>query len=135
MVLSACLVGTAFAGGHKSGEHRGQDFFPSHKMAKVLELSDAQKEQFKALKEEMKANRPEKGGDKPIKAQLAQLDQNDSNYEQSLNELAEMHADRAKSQFLKMADMRIKIKQILTAEQLEKFNAMAKKRNKGQHKA
>ena len=33
-----------------------------------------------------------------------------------------------------MADMRVKVQQILTAEQLEKFNAMAEKRAKRHNK-
>lgn len=135
ILLSVCIAGTAFAGGHRSEGHKGQGFFPLHKMVKVLDLSDAQKEQFKALKDEMKASRPEKGSDMSITAQLAQLDPSDSNYEQSLNALADQRAERARAQFLKMADMRIKIKQILTPEQLEKFTAMADKRRKGHHKS
>jgi protein CpxP len=96
----------------------------------VLDLSDEQKDQLKVLKEEMKANRPEKGTQTSIKAQLAALDASDANYEQELNQLADLSAERAKARVLKMADMRVKVQQILTAEQLEKFNEMAEKRAK-----
>ncbi|GAC31029.1 Spy/CpxP family protein refolding chaperone [Paraglaciecola polaris] len=135
VLLSACIAGSAFAGGQHSGGHKGQSFFPVHKMVKVLDLSDEQAAQIKALKAEMKANRPEKDNATSIRAQLAQLDSSDANYEQALNELADLRAQRAKEQFLNAADMRLKISQILTPEQLEKFNAMAEKRAKRHNKA
>ncbi|MAD14873.1 MAG: repressor CpxP [Alteromonadaceae bacterium] len=130
VLLSACIATTAFAGGKHSDSHRGQGFLPIHKMVRVLDLSDEQKDQLKALKEEMKANRPEKGTQTSIKTQLAALNASDANYEQELNQLADLSAERAKTRVLKMADMRVKVQQILTAEQLEKFNEMTEKRAK-----
>tara|TARA_R110001606_G_C14951474_1_gene600611 strand:- start:3 stop:431 length:429 start_codon:yes stop_codon:yes gene_type:complete len=135
VLLSACIAGSALAGGQHSDGHKGQGFLPIHKMVKVLDLSDEQASQLKALKAEMKANRPEKGSGTSMKAQLAQLDSSDENYEQKLNELADLRAERAKAQFLKAADMRMKINQILTPEQLEKFNALKEKRSKRHNKA
>lgn len=134
VLLSACIATSAFAGGKHSDGYRGQGFLPIHKMVRVLDLSDAQKDQLKALKKEMKENRPEKGTQTSIKAQLAALDASDANYEQELNQLADLSAERAKARVLKMADMRVKVQQILTAEQLEKFNAMAEKRAKRHNK-
>ncbi|MFQ3197691.1 MAG: protein CpxP [Paraglaciecola sp.] len=130
VLLSVCIAGSAFAGGHHSGEYKGHDPFPSHKMVRVLDLSDAQKAQFKALKEEIKANRGQRSNVTSGKTQLAQLDPSDANYEQALNTMADQRAEGAREQFLQMAEMRIMIKQILTAQQLEKFNAMAEKRGK-----
>ncbi|ABG40817.1 protein of unknown function, Spy-related protein [Paraglaciecola sp. T6c] len=134
VLLSACIATTAFAGAKHSDGHRGQGFLPIHKMARVLDLSDEQKDQLKALKEEMKANRPAKGTQTSLKAQLAALDPSDASYEQELSQLADLSAERAKARVLKMADMRIKVQQILTAEQLEKFNEISEKRAKRHHK-
>ncbi|MBJ2137866.1 Spy/CpxP family protein refolding chaperone [Paraglaciecola chathamensis] len=134
VLLSACIATTAFAGGKHSDGHRGQGFLPIHKMVRVLDLSDEQKDQLKALKAEMRADRTEKGSQTSLKAQLAALDASDANYEQDLNELANLSAERAKERVLKMADMRVKVQQILTPEQLEKFNAMAEKRAKRHNK-
>ncbi|MGY0623672.1 MAG: Spy/CpxP family protein refolding chaperone, partial [Paraglaciecola chathamensis] len=104
VLLSACIATTAFAGGKHSDGHRGQGFLPIHKMVRVLDLSDEQKDQLKALKAEMRADRPEKGSQTSLKAQLAALDASDANYEQDLNELANLSAERAKERVLKMAD-------------------------------
>jgi protein CpxP len=128
VLLSTCIATAAVAGGKDCDDRRGEGGFLNHKMVKVLELSDAQKEQFKALKDEMKANRPAKDQMTPIRAQLAQLDTNDTDYNEEINALADEAAERAKSRFLKMAEMRVKISQILTPEQLEKFDEMAEER-------
>jgi protein CpxP len=128
VLLSACIATTAYAGGKQSQDHKGQGFFPIHKMVKILDLTEDQEDQLKALKEEMRADRPEKGTRTSIRAQLAALSTSDENYQQELNALADLSAERAKERVLKMADMRAKVQHILTAEQLEKFNAMAEKR-------
>ena len=132
VLLTTCIATAAVAGGHHSKDHRGAGFMPIQKMVKVLDLTEAQQEQLKALKEEMrsemKAKRGERSREDSIKAQLAQLDPSDANYEQDLNELANLQAEKAKARFLKMAEMRVKISQILTPEQLEKLDSIAKKR-------
>jgi len=134
VLLSACIATTAYAGGKHSNDHRGPAFFPIHKMAKVLDLTDAQQEELKALKSElradMKANRPEKGSQMSMKAQLAALDPADANYQAELNKLADLRAEKAKARFLKMAEVRAKVSEILTDEQLEKFESMKEKRGK-----
>ena len=131
VLLSACIATTAYAGGMHSDERRGEGFFPIHKMVKVLELTDEQKAQFKALKEELKAEREVKKsqmrGDDSGRIKLAGLNPDDADYQEKLNALAEQKAERAKARFLKMAEVREKISDILTEEQLEKFDEMAQK--------
>ena len=134
VLLSACIATTAYAGGKHSDERRGEGFFPIHKMVKVLELTDEQKAQFKALKEELKAEREVKKsqmrGDDSGRIKLAGLNPDDADYQEKLNALAEQKAERAKARFLKMAEVREKISDILTDEQLEKVDEMAQKQGK-----
>jgi len=138
VLLSACIATTAYAGGKHSDERRGEGFFPIHKMVKVLELTDEQKAQFKALKEELKAEREVKKsqmrGDDSGRIKLAGLNPDDADYQEKLNALAEQKAERAKARFLKMAEVREKISDILTDEQLEKFDEMAQKQGKRRKK-
>jgi len=139
VLLSACIATTAYAGGKHSDDRKGPNFFPIHKMTKVLDLTDEQQDALKALKAELKAerkaNRPEKGSEDSFRAQFKALDPSDANYEQDLNELANLKAEKAKARFLKMADVRVKVSEILTDEQLEKFESMKDKRGKrGDHK-
>jgi protein CpxP len=134
VLLSACIATTAYAGGKHSDERKGHDFFPIHKMVRVLDLTEDQQEALKALKDELKAERratrEAKEGSTSIRAQFAALNPNDANYEQEVNELAELQAEKAKARFLQMADVRVKISEILTDEQIEKFEAMKDKRSK-----
>lgn len=132
-LFSACIASTAIAGGHGDdrfkdrGEH---DFIPMHKLAKVLDLSDEQKSQFKALREEMKENRPEHNGEDSVREQFKQLDASASDYQANVNELADKVAEKAKERFLDMANMRVKMEAILTPEQIEKLKTLKDKAGK-----
>lgn len=134
VLLSACIATTAYAGGKHSDDHKGQGFFPIHKMVRVLDLTEEQQEALKALKVELKAerraDRSAKEGHTSIRAQFEALNPTDANYQQDVNELAELQAEKAKARFLRMADVRVKISEILTDEQLDKFESMKEKRSK-----
>ena len=69
-------------------------------------------------------------GDDSGRIKLAGLNPDDADYQEKLNALAEQKAERAKARFLKMAEVREKISDILTEEQLEKFDEMAQKQGK-----
>lgn len=134
VLLSACIATTAYAGGKHSDDRKGHDFLPIHKMVRVLDLTEEQQEALKALKVELKterkANRPAKDGHNSVRAQFAALDPTDVNYQQDVNALAELQAEKAKARFLKMADVRVKVSEILTDEQLDKLESMKEKRGK-----
>lgn len=141
VLLSACIATTAYAGGKNSDERRGGDFLPLHKMERVLDLTEEQKVQFQALKEELKAEREakrtemgEEGKRRKVNA-LAGLNPDDPDYQAKVEAIAGQKAEKAKARFLKRAEIRMKVAEILTDEQLEKFDNMKKKRGKkqGQH--
>ena len=138
VLLSACIATTAYAGGKNSDERRGGDFLPLHKMERVLDLTEEQKVQFQALKEELKAEREakraemgEEGKRRKVNA-LAGLNPDDADYQEKVNTIAEQKAEKVKARFLKRAELRMKVADILTDEQLEKFDNMKKKRGKKQ---
>lgn len=138
VLLSACIATTAYAGGKNSDERRGGDFLPLHKMERVLDLTEEQKVQFQALKEELKAEREakrtemgEEGKRRKVNA-LAGLNPDDPDYQAKVEAIADQKAEKAKARFLKRAELRMKVAEILTDEQLEKFDNMRKKRGKKQ---
>ena len=138
VLLSACIATTAYAGGKNSDERRGGDFLPLHKMERVLDLTDEQIAQFEALKDELKAERQakrsemgEEGKRKKMDA-LAGLNPDDADYQEKVNAIAEQKAEKVKARFLKRAELRMKVADILTDEQLEKFDKLKKKRGKKQ---
>lgn len=138
VLLSACVAATAYAGGKNSDERRGGDFLPLHKMERVLDLTDEQIAQFEALKDELKAERQakraemgEEGKRRKMNA-LAGLNPDDADYQEKVNAIAEQKAEKVKERFLKRAELRMKVADILTDEQLEKFDKLKKKRGKKQ---
>jgi len=140
VLLSACIATTAYAGGKHSDERRGGSVFPLHKMEKVLALTDEQIAQFQTLKEELKAERRAKKsemreeGMRKNRNLLAGLNPDDADYQDKVNAIAEEKAQQVKARFLKRAEIRAKAADILTDEQLEKFDEMKGKRGKKQRK-
>ena len=138
VLLSACIATTAYAGGKNSDERRGGDFLPLHKMERVLDLTDEQIAQFEALKDELKAERQAKRAEMGEEGKrrkmnvLAGLNPDDADYQEKVNAIAEQKAEKVKARFLKRAELRMKVADILTDEQLEKFDNMKKKRGKKQ---
>jgi Spy/CpxP family protein refolding chaperone len=65
---------------------------------------------------------------------LAGLNPDDADYQEKVNAIAEQKAEKVKARFLKRAELRMKVADILTDEQLEKFDNMKKKRGKKQRK-
>jgi protein CpxP len=135
ILLSACITGSAFAGAHngdRQGGHRGEGPMPLHKLAKVLDLSDSQIEQFKLLKQESKDLRVQGKRENSVMSKATELDPNANDYLDSLNALADQRAAQARERFLSMAEQRIKMREILTPEQLVKLNSLQEKREKRQ---
>ena len=131
MIVSVSLSATALAGGpdgERFGGPRGEGMPPMHKLAKMLDLSESQKDQFKQLRQAGKAERREHKREDSAFYQLSQLDTQDADYPNKVEQLAAQHAEQARQRFLAMADMREKFASILTAEQLEKFKQLAHKR-------
>jgi periplasmic protein CpxP/Spy len=133
ILLSASIATTAMAGEHKGDAkdgHRGDGPLPLHKLAKVLDLSETQIEQFKLLKQESQGNHPKWERENSIMDKLAQLDPNANDYTESLNELADLSAEKARERFLMMAEKRAKMREILNPEQLEKLESLQEMREK-----
>ena len=109
-------------------------------MEKVLALTDEQIAQFQTLKEELKAERRAKKsemreeGMRKNRNLLAGLNPDDADYQDKVNAIAEEKAQQVKARFLKRAEIRAKVADILTDEQLEKFDEMKGKRGKKQRK-
>lgn len=131
ILFSACIAGSASAGEHRGG-HRGEGALPLHKLAKVLDLSEQQIEQFKLLKEDFKETRPQWDKEDSVKNKLAKLDPYANDYTESLNELADLSAQQARERFLSMAEKRAKMREILNPEQLEKLESLHEIREKRQ---
>ncbi|MDP5029165.1 Spy/CpxP family protein refolding chaperone [Paraglaciecola sp.] len=132
ILLSACVASSAFAKEHgdRNRDHRGDGPMPLHKLVKVLDLSEAQIEQFKLLKQESKEGRSQKNRDDSVMMKLADLDPNANDYADSLSQLADARAEQARARFLVMAERRAKMQEILTPEQLDKLKLMQEKREK-----
>lgn len=133
VLLSACIASSALAGGHdgdKFRPHGPGDFMPLHKLAKVLDLSDEQKAELKALREEMRENRPERNPENSVPYQFKQLDPSASDYQQNVEQLADISAENARERFLKMAEMRVKIEAILSPEQVAKLKILNERKDR-----
>lgn len=129
LALSLSASAIAFAGDgnrncdrqyHHGGPKYMQAF--SHKMAKKLELTDEQKTQMKALRQEMKPQQDRKDAMSPM-AKIHDMDPNSTSYNKDLTTLADTAAENARQRILRMAEMHTKMQAILTAEQREKMQA------------
>ncbi len=140
IVLSTFIATAAHAGDKEREYHKKGNFMPMHKIERVLDLTDEQKTKLQALKEEIKAerrsNREEgkgRGRDEHTKL-MRDLNPNDPDYQEKVNAMANEKAEKAKSRFLKHAEIQMKVAEILTEEQMDKLEKMKSKRSEKHHK-
>lgn len=107
--------GTAAMACDGKGKHRhGGD--PLSKLERVLDLTDAQKEQLAALKEAKHESRKAMFAEKR-ENNFMQLDPNSATYQSDLEALAQRNADLAKAKTLQRAEFQAQVMSILTPEQ------------------
>lgn len=95
---------------------------PPGKMAEALNLSAGQIEAFEALKQERRATR---GDRKEIRNKIQDLVRSGDT-----EAAANLAAEQARQRVYRKAEFHGRMKEILTAEQLEKFESMPNKRER-----
>lgn len=110
--------------GDKHGPDHGQALMM--KMWQQLDLSDAQKEQAKAIHEEMKSLRAQHHGMEGAAAMMA-LNPMDKNYHAEVEKLAHEFAQQIEKNAIARAEARAKLYSILEPQQRDKLAAMEKK--------
>lgn len=93
--------------GHRYGGHMGL-----HRIEKMVELTEEQKTALMDLRQEIKADRPER-----INTRLSGLDPTAPDYEQRVNEIAEAAAEQARNRVLQQGEIHQRVQAILTDEQ------------------
>lgn len=124
----------AIAEGPQGAEYSGKML---KMMAKKLDLTDAQQDAFKALKEKNKSEKDlYKEQMKQYKAEMKGLMDADEFNEQDFASLRLKYQDTLEGVALLKAKSKFEMKNILTEEQLEKFKKMKKrmgKKHRGRH--
>ncbi|WP_028876548.1 Spy/CpxP family protein refolding chaperone [Teredinibacter turnerae] len=127
MAASAMAMGPGQGGCGKGGgggfQGRGLEM-----MEYALDLTTEQKAQIQALRDEHAAARGERGLGNP--AALSQLDPSAADYQTQLDALAAQAADSARQRVYFHAEMQAKMREILTPEQLEKWQDMKSRMGK-----
>jgi len=119
---------------HQEGSEKGHQQMSEKKLAKLarkLGLSESQQEEFKALKDEEKAQMLAlKPAMNAFREQVKTLISADSFDEQAFIELQANNQDVFSSMALIKAKSKFAMKSVLTEEQLEKFRSMKHKRSR-----
>lgn len=113
--VALAIPGIALAGHH--GDRDGQRF---ERMANKLDLSDSQREQMQAFREQNQAKHQAMREQRKQVRDLLEAGKTD--------EAAELAAGVAKDKVYMMANMRQKMQQVLTPEQFKKFEELQDKR-------
>ncbi|MCW3172078.1 Spy/CpxP family protein refolding chaperone [Shewanella subflava] len=117
------------AGKYEHGHHRGG----MHKMLRMLDLTETQKTDVKAIVEKYKAQRPEKPSAEvraANKAQMVSVITNANFDEAKAQELIAANQERKAAKMLQHMKMQNEIYQLLTPEQQAKFTQRIEKQGK-----
>ena len=140
LLTSTLAVGTipqAVPGGQFGGKHGGERSAEHMQkrldhMAQELGLSDAQKQQVKALFENKRNNmKPQHEERKALHERMAQLDPTASDYDQKLAEIANTKSELSRQRTISKGQTRKQMAQILTPEQQVKLKELRKNRKGG----
>ncbi len=102
------------------------------RMAKKLDLSDVQKQQIKALKENRRNSmKPLREQRKELRGQMATLNPRASDYDQNVAEIANTKAELTRSMTIARGSSRKQMATILTVEQQAKLKKMRANRRGG----
>jgi len=105
-----------------------------NRMASKLGLSEEQKTQFRALKQNRRNElRPLRNEQRAIRKEIRELDPNASDYSTKLADAANRQAELTRQMIIAKANQRQQMATILTPEQLAKKKEMRKKR-KSKHR-
>ncbi len=136
LLASAFVIGTSAYASPEGGKHH-MNGKPSperiqkrlDRMAKNLGLSDDQKQQVKALRENRKNNmKPLRQQRRALRKQMAELDPKASSFDKKVAEIANTKAELTRSMTIARGESRKQMAQILTSEQLEKMKQLRAKR-------
>ncbi|MGB1236635.1 MAG: Spy/CpxP family protein refolding chaperone [Pseudomonadales bacterium] len=122
-----------YGDGERSGQHdrkhkKGKSV---ERLAKKLDLSDEQKAKVKALFEQQSASREAKRDErKALHEAIRKLDVNAANFDTALADVKARASIQAMARIDSLVFMKQKMGEILTAEQLAKFEEMKEKRGK-----
>jgi len=144
LLASTLVIGTSAYASPKSCKHfKGK---PSsevmqkrmekrlNRMAKELGLSDGQKQQVKALRENRRNSmKPLREQRRALRKQMTKLDPKASSFDQSVAEIANTKAELTRSMTVARGESRKQMAQILTSEQLSKMKEMRGKRKAFRH--
>lgn len=112
--LSLSLNTLAWDNMHSKPKHKKLDH-----IAQELELTTEQKEQFKAIHQQIDQTRKSGGGHK-VMHELMALDPSASEYTEEVEKIATQKAENTRLRIMEMAQIRAQIHEILTPEQREK---------------
>lgn len=131
--------------GHKGGYEKYSQMSEAEKaehmekrlnrMAKKLNLSDEQKTQMRALKQNRRNEiKPLRNEQRAIRKEIRQLDTNASDYQAKLADAANRQAEITRQMIIAKGNQRQQMATILTPEQLAKKKEMRAKRKAKYHK-
>ncbi|VUD40946.1 hypothetical protein TDB9533_00386 [Thalassocella blandensis] len=135
IAASVLILGSASAMACDGGkrDHRGGGFFNLEKLDRVLELTDAQKSQLEAIKEQGKQDRRASMEDRHQKNMMS-LDPSAADYQTQVQALADENAERAREKTMKMAEYRSQVYAVLTPEQRDLLKQKMEKRREKMQK-
>lgn len=119
-------------GGKHHGKRHGKRGGKSHgmkRMAKKLNLTEAQQAELKTLREEQKAtSAPLREEMKTLRTEMKALDTSSADYDNQVAAIADKKANLERQRFIQKSAARQKFEAVLTAEQLAKLSEMKEKR-------
>ena len=121
------------AGKHhkKGGKHHGGSM---KRIAKKLELTEAQQAELKTLREQQKANASSlREQMKAVRTATKALDTSSADYDSQVAAIADQKANLSRQIFIQRSQARQQFQAVLTAEQLTKLKEMKGKRGKKGH--
>ena len=131
LLASTLVMGTVAYASPEGGKHFSGKPSPEKmqkrldRMAQKLGLSDGQKQQVKALRENRRNNmKPLRQQRRALRKKMAQLDPKATSFDQSVAEIANTKAELTRSMTIARGESRKQMAQILTSEQLEKMKQM-----------
>ncbi len=144
LLASTLVIGTSAYASPEGGKHFKGKPSPElmqkkaqkrlDRMAKKLGLSDEQKQQVKALRENRRNSmKPLRQQRKSLRKQMALLDPKASDFDQNVAEIANTKAELTRSMTIARGESRKQMAQILTTEQLVKMKEIRGKRKAFRH--
>lgn len=125
LVIATLLSASTAAVAQSKDYHPGAKYGGNmglHRIEKMVELTDEQKAALTDLRQEMKADRPERQ-----QTRLFDLDSTAPDYQQQVNERAEAAAEQARNRVLQQGEMHQRVQAILTEEQKAELQARHQK--------